>query len=649
MDTVKDRLCLTENLEDTEVVSKSIEQEFLTTEDASIKILICYHKPSYLLKDDILTPIHVGRAIAKQFMNHEDEKYQWLMSNLIGDDTGENISEKNSSYNEMTSLYWAWKNYEELGNPAYIGMMHYRRHFILQEGEIDVIQFDELDEEHYLEEINYSQDKLHEIVNGCDFVAHIGKVKNIYHHYLENHRQEDLDLAFDIMYEFYPEYKEVAKEYLEGDLSNFCNMFIFRKEIFMDYCNWIFSILEEFEKQVDTTEKRFFISERLTGVYIAKLMKDKKLKYKVLPISFISENVSVPLVLPVCEESGFTQAVTLTSLLKNKDEKSIYHIYLLCDQKFPEKERRKYQYFEEHYENCQIEFIEVEGHEEFYPLMLSELLPNIGKCIYLTDNVIVLKDLTEFYRTCSTDDYYIVGSPLIKYDIQEKNKKISLSVLVMNLAKFRKHGIWAMASGEAEGKRDATIVLNKICNGQIGYIPWYFATVVSQSVEEDKLFQQIKTRGEIQAEAAWKPILLYDKEEPWINPQGVYSIFWWELAVLVPVSFKFVQFNLFPLEVYFSRQQQEMNLVGTKSAVNRKSPEISQSLEAESKQNKQELQVSEPLQEQKSHILQPTEGQEVWRNYSLFGKLKFYYIHNGLKKTIAYCFRKYIKREEIKI
>lgn len=387
----------------------------------------------------------------------------------------------------MTSLYWAWKNYEELGDPAYIGMMHYRRHFILQEGEIDVVNFDELDEKHYLEEINYSPEKLHKLVDGCDFVTHIGKVKNVYRHYLENHRKEDLDLALEIMYELYPEYEEIAEEYLEGDLSNFCNMFIFRKEIFMDYCAWIFSILEEFERRVDTTEKRFFISERLTGVYIANLMKDRKLKHKVVPIAFVSEKVSVPIALPVCEESAFPLAVTLTSLLKNKNKDSIYHIYLLCSKNFSEKAKKKYFYFEKHYENCTIEFIEVENSQEYYPLMLSELLPNIAKCIYLTENIFIFRDLTEFYRTCSTDDYYVVGTPLVKYDITEENKQINLSVMVMNLAKLRKHDIWKMVCQDAENKRDATTLFNRACINQIGYVPWYFATVVSQSINESRL------------------------------------------------------------------------------------------------------------------------------------------------------------------
>lgn len=32
-----------------------------------VKILICYHRPFQLIKDEILTPIHAGRAIAEFF------------------------------------------------------------------------------------------------------------------------------------------------------------------------------------------------------------------------------------------------------------------------------------------------------------------------------------------------------------------------------------------------------------------------------------------------------------------------------------------------------------------------------------------------------------------------------------------------------
>lgn len=61
------------------------------------------------------------------------EDFEWMCGNMIGDDTGDNISHLNRYFCELTGIYWAWKNYDKLGNPDYIGFMHYRRHFIFNE------------------------------------------------------------------------------------------------------------------------------------------------------------------------------------------------------------------------------------------------------------------------------------------------------------------------------------------------------------------------------------------------------------------------------------------------------------------------------------------------------------------------------------
>ena len=59
-------------------------------------------------------PIQVGKAISNTDLG------------VQGDNTGDNISEKNQSYCELTGIYWAWKN---LKNVDYIGLCHYRRYF----------------------------------------------------------------------------------------------------------------------------------------------------------------------------------------------------------------------------------------------------------------------------------------------------------------------------------------------------------------------------------------------------------------------------------------------------------------------------------------------------------------------------------------
>lgn len=73
----------------------------------------------------------MSRALATQSSKYgsmSEEDYKWMLDNMIGDDTGDNIFHLNRSLNELTAVYWAWKNYDKWGNPDYIGFMHYRRH-----------------------------------------------------------------------------------------------------------------------------------------------------------------------------------------------------------------------------------------------------------------------------------------------------------------------------------------------------------------------------------------------------------------------------------------------------------------------------------------------------------------------------------------
>lgn len=200
----------------------------------TIKLLICYHKKDVLLKDEILTPIHVGRSLARERLGEDNPDFKWLVENMIGDDTGENISAKNSSYNELTAVYWAWKNYAELGNPDYIGLMHYRRHFIFRPS-IDVVEDVDCIDGNYFKRINYNKETIEHLFDDCDYVAHIGHVDEVYKHYKENHHIEDLDLAITILKDKYPEYAATADAYLKMSYVNLCNMFIMPRNMFFEY------------------------------------------------------------------------------------------------------------------------------------------------------------------------------------------------------------------------------------------------------------------------------------------------------------------------------------------------------------------------------------------------------------------------------
>ena len=75
-------------------------------------IYIATHKEFKVPAEEGYVPIYVG-AEGKQKLCY------------LSDNTGENISQKNKNYCELTGMYWIWKN----TNDEYKGMVHYRRYF----------------------------------------------------------------------------------------------------------------------------------------------------------------------------------------------------------------------------------------------------------------------------------------------------------------------------------------------------------------------------------------------------------------------------------------------------------------------------------------------------------------------------------------
>lgn len=231
----------------------------MSNELPEIKILIAYHKEAPLLQGDDFLCVRCGQALSND---------EILPKNIAGDNVGENISEKNPSYNELTAVYWAWKNLDA----DYYGLMHYRRHFYFASEKKKFYTKKKL-EENYAEEIGYSSKKLRGILANCDFVAPKPiSVKSVYKQYVKAHGGAHLDRLLEIIDKDYPDYSETALRYLHGNRAYFGNMFIFGKEIFFRYCNFIFGILERLEK--DFVGERMFISERITGIFIEKLLEE---------------------------------------------------------------------------------------------------------------------------------------------------------------------------------------------------------------------------------------------------------------------------------------------------------------------------------------------------------------------------------------
>jgi Domain of unknown function (DUF4422) len=257
-----------------------------------IKVLIATHNPLSQIETEIFIPIQVGASINKNII-----KESYLKDNL-----GKHISEKNNTFNELTALYWAWKNLDY----DIIGLAHYRRYLDLfhtkpffKKDKIDVIINSYKDDPklNLLKDAKKSSSKIIKILTTNDliiakpsFCSINGKYCSIAEDYAHNHIASDWDSCMQIILEKYPEYKNSVESYLyNSNRFYICNMFIAKKEWFTTFCEWIFPILFEIEKKITISEDPFqrrvtgFLSERLFTLYVL----HNKFKLKELPILFV--------------------------------------------------------------------------------------------------------------------------------------------------------------------------------------------------------------------------------------------------------------------------------------------------------------------------------------------------------------------------
>lgn len=218
----------------------------------NIKVVIATHKKYKMPEDKMYLPLHVGSE------GKEDLGYQ-------KDNTGENISLKNPYFCELTGLYWAWKNLDA----DYIGLAHYRRHFMYTK---------KSNNDKFLNVLTYKEAS--DLLEKNDVILPKKRnyiIETLYNHYKHTMYVEPLDETRNVIKKLYPDYLNEFDNLKKRRSAHMFNMFIMKKEIFDDYCKWLFDILFELEKRVDNTQydnfhARFYgrISELLLDVYLRK-------------------------------------------------------------------------------------------------------------------------------------------------------------------------------------------------------------------------------------------------------------------------------------------------------------------------------------------------------------------------------------------
>ena len=421
-----------------------------------IKIFVACDKDSYVPDNPFLFPIQVGSALSK-------DRYV----DMLHDDVGDNISWKNRSYCELTALYWMWKNQ----NCDYYGLFHYRRYMCfdeaLKEDEMKLcnIMRNNITDE-VLKELNITKEGILKYCENNDVITvrqrnvedivvrkEIVPLHSIYEEYgmSVNQHIEDLDITLEVMKEKYPEFMDSAKSYLQSTKAYDCNMFMMKKELFQSYCEWLFSILFEVEKRIDTKhysvqQNRVFgyLGERLCGIYITYLKQQGKYKIQELPKVLFKnakndlsvhpiKDDEVTVLLHINKKQLPMMAVTLESIIHHVDDSEFYDFLILhSDLENQDKELMERNY---NRENIKLQFIDEnikfddvdDGTSQMR--CLKDILQNFHKVIVVNGDFIFNADISKICEINIGDSVIgavkdIVHSGILNLDLYHRKEYV---------------------------------------------------------------------------------------------------------------------------------------------------------------------------------------------------------------------------------
>ena len=497
-----------------------------------IKLFVVCHKPSYVPDNKLLYPIQVGTALA-------DNK----LPGVLYDDSGDNISDKNKSYCELTAHYWAWKNVDA----DYYGFFHYRRYLSFDpedksEDQWGNIQFGSISAE-AIDRLKLNEDDMTDLISRYDLIITRGRkltfanstsgAISIYKEYgmVPFQHRTDFDTMLQVLYEKYPQYKAVAEKYLAGNVAHECNMFIMSRALFHEYCQWIFDILFETERRIDTShysveEYRVYgyLAERLTAIFYRYILErgDKRC-LEVAKSMFVDtdplENLepvyesAVPIVLSANDAFSPYLDVMIRSIVENAGTDNNYDIIVL----YSDISTRNQDLIKQAgtgRENISIRFAKVSRYfdvsrlfvdqhlsvETYFRLIIPEIMPGYDKIVYLDCDMVVNADVAKLYQLDMGDaliaavrDIDVAGQINLRKNnwdsyavdtlgLNSPYDYFQAGVLVLNLVELRRstssQDMIKLAMSRDFRCHDQD-VLNIVCKNRVAYIPQEWNTLMS--------------------------------------------------------------------------------------------------------------------------------------------------------------------------
>ena len=304
----------------------------------NVKIFVSYHKDMPYFKSDIFQPIFCGAFSLKKNIKQD----------FLKDNFGENISDKNIYYSELTGHYWVLNNYLKYAEEDYIGFCHYRRFW-------DLLNVSQTDYPSAFGVLYQPFKKLFQKWKKCDITKNLSEYDIIlpcksyftdnlinpikptdgsghtFEEYFEQFHVKKLsDTLLKVLKDAYPEYYKSAKIVFSRDYMYPYNMYIMKTPILKEFLTFMFDIFNKIENEIGDYktieyQRQFgFLSEIIVNLWLEKNLKERNLKIGYCPFFMLDFETTYLEKAVLYKESGaIDKAIKeILKIIKYTDNKS---------------------------------------------------------------------------------------------------------------------------------------------------------------------------------------------------------------------------------------------------------------------------------------------------------------------------------------
>lgn len=385
---------------------------------------------------------------------------------MLGDDTGDNISEKRMSFCEYTVMYWAWKNVKA----DYYGLSHYRRFLSfsdrqfktasLRQGMMDSLARETvsacglLDEVHMREEISaYDITVPHRYHMKKDWLpdSPCTSIREQWEMYCASYLQkEHFELLLSLIKTHAPEFYDDAVQYMAGKYFYGFNCFVMKKEYFENLCNFLFPVLFAFDAAIDksnfsSTQNRAagYAGEWLFSIWIYHIYKTRSAKIKERQLLAFQNTEKKAVLSPAYQSRNIAVAYTVTDasrpLLSVAFQSALRHVspenhydFIFIQRSYDEDkwgtflrkcENKRLATMADGYDNVSIRFFDpkdtigpiefrefgtASAEEQYYAVLMPWILEAYDKVLILNEWTLFCRDIAQLYDT-DLSGAYIAG------------------------------------------------------------------------------------------------------------------------------------------------------------------------------------------------------------------------------------------------